>query len=272
MKYTSNEKLDFDEINKKAKATGFSDRARRVLSSALLGIHIMGAVPSFGNEVQATEYDLNTFNGPQFEEILDYDNDKDEQLNNIVTAYGKTAEIDRSNLDEFNARGVDALSSSLNNGGRYAMLPGMNGWDVQDLEKLKAQGVTHAYFLDKSKTLEENKAAGLDPLELCPIDDAIMLKKHMDKYYGPIKDNPRLSQQEKFIAAMMVLEAITTYDHQAYQPDNPTEYSKASEVTSRSQYSAVKYGQTICVGYADSVEKISDFLGIDCEQMSRYYL
>ena len=270
MKYTSNEKIDFDEINKKAKSTGFSDRARRYLSSILLGIHIMGAVPSFGNEVQATEYDFSP-QGPQFEEILDYDNDKDEQLNKIVSAYGKTAEIDRSKLQEFNDRGEDGIARDVKNTNQVAWLPGMNGWNIQDLEALKDKGVTHVHFVDKKKSLEENMSGLLNPFEIYSIDDMIMIKQHFEKYYGPIRDNPDLSQQEKFIASMMVLESITTYDCQAYQPNNPTEYSKASKATSRTQYSAVKYGQTICVGYADSVEKICDFLGIDCEQMSRYY-
>jgi len=263
MKYTSNGKLDLDEINKKAKSTGFSDRARKYLSSLLLGIHIMGAVPSFGNEVQATEYDFSP-QGPKFQEVFDYDMDKINALKNldIVDEYGERAEINRGNLDEFKDRSTDGLLKKIPESRIVNTFKSFSDITMEKLMEYEKAGV---------KLVGINNADGtLDLMNCYSPQDLMKIKQKIDKFFGPIKDNDNLSQKEKFIASMEVLRTLVKYDNEAYQPNNPTEYTNAAEYTSRNMYSAMLYGETVCAGYADCVYQICNMMGIDCQKIIRF--
>ena len=256
MKYTSNEKLDLDEINKKAKSTGFSDRARRYLASALLGINIMGAVPAFGNDVKVTDYDLNSSNGSQFEEVVNVND-----INStVVEEFANREKLDIKNIEEFEARSSWVMENIMY-GKEIIYINTVNDITNEIINKAKTSDtvikIDNDY--DYSYIKEVNENSYYTP------EDATMIKEHFEKYYFPIRDNPNLSQKEKFIAAMSVLGSLTTYDYEATKRE--TAYANAAVHTARNQYSVIKYGKTVCTGYADSVDKICDMLGIDCEKV-----
>jgi len=287
MEYTSKGKVDYDKMQEYVKKNGFSERAKKYIIQALLGIQIMGAVPAFGNDVQATEYDLNTSNGPQFEEVFERDNDLNKDIldktvmdlgssgeikgesnvkdinSTVVGDFASRGSLDTGNLKEFEDRTHKAIANIVNRTRRVFDITTVNELTDELINESRESGVP-IYFRDQSKSKEDDMAnIGANARNIYRADDAKMIKDHFEKYYGPIRDNTNLSQKEKFLAAMSVLDSLTTYDYAA--AEQGTVYANNAEHTSRNQYSSIKYGQTVCLGYADSVEKICGMLGVDCK-------
>jgi len=264
MRYTSNEKLDLDEINKKAKSTGFSDKTRKYLSSVLLGIHIMGAVPSFGNEVQATEYDLNTFNGPQFEEVFERDNDLNKDiLDKVVKDFGSRGEIDRTNLDEFKNLNSDAIGEKIDKAiatGTIDWMDGIFSFSKAELQEAKQNGMEYyaTFNPDNPRVISRNGVYSIDQI--------IQIQEFFEKHFADIRDNPNLSEKDKVIAASMKLSSLMTYDYDALE--RGTDYHEATKLTARNQYGVINYGTGVCMAYAESMEIIGDMFDVDIESIS----
>lgn len=259
MRYTS-EKIDFEKAKEIVKKNGFSEKAKKCLGVLLLTAQIAGIAPNIANaytptnsqdfeieyaniddELHKVKLDTNLYNATVNQDYVDIDDNLHEvdlRIDNsdkVIDDYGKRQQIDRDNLEEFKKRDFDTVKHNIDTSKEIPKINGgINDYTIEDMQKLKEK--------DHKVVILGNN----DILSAYYPEDMIMLKEHYEKYYAPIAKNTKLTQKEKFHAAMQVLNATTTYDHAAYKPKESTEYSEAAQLTSRGLYSAAKYGTTIC--------------------------
>lgn len=268
MEYKATQELNLKELQENVKRNGFSDRTKKYIAQVLLAAQIMGATPSLGADGKtATEYDLNN-NLNQYGQIQSDEQQKPNLEGMVLDAFTEMKDVDRTNLGEFSERAFNSVQQKRESDPWVHWVTDINDYTIEDMLELKRSGQKMVHFRDADSQHQPYNITQEGFTQAYSPDDMIMIKLHFEKYYGPIRDNPNLSQKEKFHAAMMVLQSLNTYDFQAYSPNKPTEYSEAAKLTSRGQYGSIKYGTMICGGYQDSVKKICDMLGIKCENIN----
>jgi len=216
-------------------------------------------------------------NNPQmFEQTYSDTNKTIEFEKNIITAYGNIKEYTPQDLPEFQSRSInskrDILDSSndIFSQASIKFVNGIRDYTREDMLRYKDEGVKLIFFndgvyeLDKYEDILPNNKKDFSLFDAYSPDDMIKIQEYYEKFYGPIVDNPNLTEKQKFHAAMQVLRCLNTYDTTLLN-ETPNRVEKLN--VANGQYGSIKYGKLVCGGYADSVKKICGMLDIDCKEI-----
>lgn len=270
MKYTSNKKIDFNKMVEKRTKTGFSDKIKKNIAKILLAIQVISAVPAYGN----TESVINS--NHTVATVLTSEsnqNEIDKKIIPIITtvsAYSDRANMDKENpekyikeFENFNKERIE-LFEKIQETGEYSLLDNLSEFDEKTYNYMKENKIP---ILLPSSALKFTKGEDGEEIpiiyeeHLYSADEVYKIKQFYDNHFREVLDNSNLNQKEKFFACMKIATHLYNYDYLAFGSDN-NEYMEASAYTSRNQYASIKYGETVCAGYADTLEILGGMLGV----------